>query len=382
MAWRLGELVVRGEVFNLRRNSVHGWLELRDQEQPLHFELTGNCGDGLAGRHFRFTMPEPNENLHDESTDDLDLTQLEPMQVGPTGDMLLKQVKVPRCSIDEYIRRSGLGEDLPCDEKTCLYLEWYSQNGRMVLEIVDPVLEFVDGPNEAYLTALQTEVDRDGEDRNARGAFVANDANSDEDEADDDDEESDEFDPLADSNDSDSEDDDEDDPYGLFPEDLDEQLSAASDAEGQLGEYPIEVDEETRKQWALWDEMFEGKHDVPIQTIFDPPLRIYPHDKLDDTQVAEALRTVLARLAEYGIALDMCQHYTPRDAYRLLLEEILPKHGTYPKLRATGFVQHYMTSEFCEKCEAEFEEEWQQREKERLERGETFEPPPDDELPF
>lgn len=374
MAWRLGDLVVRGEVFNLRRNSVHGWLELRDHEQPLHFELTGNCSDELAGRHFRF---EAREGVIGEETDEAeprDLAQLEPMQIGPTGDMCLRQARIPRCSTEEFLRRCRAGEQPPCDLKTCLHLEWFSQNGRLVLELVDPELEFVAGPTPAYLAAQQSEAERKGEDADAASPFVTG-IRSDEDG------EAEVFDPLA-------EDEEEDDPYGLFPKDLDEQLATGeeggeeTDESAARVEYPPEIDEETRQQWALWDEMLEGKHDVPIQTIFDPPLRIYPPDKLDDAQVAEALRLVLARLAEYGIALDMCQHYSPRDAYRLLLEEILPKHGTYPKLRATGFVQHYMTSEYCEKCDADFETEWQAREQERLERGDTFDPPPDDELPF
>ena len=370
MAWRLGDLVIRGEVFNVRRNSVHGWIELRDHELPLHFELTGNCNGELAGRHFRFEARQDTANLAELEAVPRDLSQLEPMQVGPTGDMLLRQVRIPRCSTAEFLRLCAQGEMPICDDKTCLYLEWFSQNGRIVFEIVDPELEFVDGPNEGYLAAEKDEAER----RHGKAEdspYVAG-------EPEDVDGESEAFE-MAEMDEE-----EEDDPYGLFPKDFEEQLSASDETEpaNEPREYPPEIDEETRKQWALWDEMLEGKHDVPIQTIFDPPLQIYPPDKLDDVQVAEALRTVLARLAEYGIALDMCQHYTPRDAYRLLLEEILRKHGTYPKLRATGFVQHYMTSEFCEKCDAEFEEEWQQREQERLERGETFDPPPDDELPF
>ncbi|MEZ6076374.1 MAG: hypothetical protein R3C56_12145 [Pirellulaceae bacterium] len=30
------------------------------------------------------------------------------------------------------------------EEKDCLYLEWYSQNGRVVAEIIDPDIEFLD----------------------------------------------------------------------------------------------------------------------------------------------------------------------------------------------------------------------------------------------
>jgi hypothetical protein len=212
---------------------------------------------------------------------------------------------------------------------------------------------------------------------------------------------------------------DEDDPYGLFPPQLEEHIEGeimspeiaaidenalsdvvepASPLDDPLAEYPFEdrpkrswdevipgIDEQTKRLYESWDEIFEGKKDVPLCTIFDPPLTIYPVDKLSDADVESAFKVILRRLAMHSVALDMCEHFTPRDAYRLLVEEILPKYPVYPGLPLTGYVQHYSTWEYCRKCDEEFEARWQAEEKQREERkarGETADDPPDDEIPF
>ena len=54
----------------------------------------------------------------------------------------------------------------------------------------------------------------------------------------------------------------------------------------------------------------------------------------------------------------MCEHYTPREAYRLLTEQILREETVYPDIPSTGFVYHYMTCEYCPKCDAEMEEQY------------------------
>ena len=74
-----------------------------------------------------------------------------------------------------------------------------------------------------------------------------------------------------------------------------------------------------------------------------------------DKQVQQALQMLLARLAVHGICLHMCEHYTPRQAYCLLTEQILKEENVYPDLPNTRCVQHFMTAEDCELCQAEFE---------------------------
>ena len=94
---------------------------------------------------------------------------------------------------------------------------------------------------------------------------------------------------------------------------------------------------------------------MPICTLFDPPLKLAPADRLDDEQVQIALNVLLGRLALHGIALDMCEHATPRTAYRFLVEDILSHEAAHPNLPATGFVRHYSMSDDCEECQADFD---------------------------
>ena len=70
---------------------------------------------------------------------------------------------------------------------------------------------------------------------------------------------------------------------------------------------------------------------------------------------------LLTRLALHGVALDMCEHYTALDSYRLLIEEILPEAQIHPQLCSTGFIQHYATWEHCAVCAAEFDAEYERR---------------------
>ena len=112
------------------------------------------------------------------------------------------------------------------------------------------------------------------------------------------------------------------------------------------------------------DEVVDGDKDEPLATLFDPPLSLKCPDQItDEAEAATLLGVLLARLALHGVALDMCEHYTALDAYRLLLEEILPQANIHPQLLSTGFIQHYSTWEYCPKCEAEFETEYERRHK-------------------
>src|SRR5574337_883757 len=163
MALRLNDLVLSGELFNTRKNSVHGYLRLRDFERPLVFELTGNCDADLAGRHVRFAVrdqAEPDEEppphaaraeaeqgdvepadagaaeSEEERQGLLHLTGLAWVQIGPTGTMTAaRRVRVSDCSPRELYVRSKLDEPPPTRWTRCLYLEWFSQNGRVGKEL-------------------------------------------------------------------------------------------------------------------------------------------------------------------------------------------------------------------------------------------------------
>ena len=383
MAWRLENSVIRGELFNLRPNSVHGWLELRGAPSLVHLGLTGNMEGELAGKRVQFETELADEEDEGSETEarasDPDFEAIEVQQVGPTGAMQLVRSPASNGSQQENIR---------------LTLQWFSQNGEMRIDLVNPRLEFVleDDDDEAKKITADGDEEDDGE-----SVFLKD--------------SEDEFPEFPD-------DADEDDPYGLFPPQLEEQLEgetknpeiAAIDEnalgdgpadlpaglEDPLAEYAFEdrpkrswdevipgIDEQTKRLYESWDEIFEGKKDVPLCTIFDPPLTIYPVDKLSDAEVESAFKVILRRLAMHSVALDMCEHFTCRDAYRLLVEEILPKYPVYPGLPLTGYVQHYSTWEHCRKCDEEFEAKWQAEEKERKARGDGEDGTlPDDEIPF
>ena len=320
MVWRLDDVVVCGEIINRRKNSVHGYLGLRDRDQPVMLQLTGNCGPELAGRHLRFEVREG--ALPDQY--DFDAARFATQQVGPTGRMT--------------IGRPPNAED-SSSGPLCLHLEWFSQNGRVILEILDPVIEFVEGELLGGPSERALEQPGDVQDDPCDGDVI---------------EVEDPLSFLQDDPDAKL----QEEPYGLFPGDLQGQLDREA---AEIDEaIRLDGDDETREMFAKWDEMFSGDKDEPISTLFDPPLKLYPADSLDDQQIAQGLDLLLARLALHGIALDMCEHYSPRDAYRLLTERILPEEQVYPDIVSTGFVYHYMSCEYCPQCEAEMDGEFEQ----------------------
>jgi len=311
MSWRLADVVVFGEIINTRPNTVRGFLKLRDQEITVHLHLTGNCGSGLKGRHFRF-MPREGSlpvSYH------FDFDNFDCQQIGPAGIITLDQLQTPSGHGDSETP-DICADPLGAARKQHLYLEWFSQNGRVVLDLIDAHIEFAaegdEDPPQAIddtTTLGDTEVEEDI---------------------------------ILGSNP------DGEDPYGLFPGDMDELIQLENTFEQSL--FP-----DVPPSWHEMDKVISDDLTVPICTLFDPPLKLYPENRLDDKQVQQALQMLLARLAVHGICLDMCEHYTPRQAYCLLTEQILKEENVYPDLPNTRCVQHFMTAEDCELCQAEFE---------------------------
>ncbi|MBT4868260.1 MAG: hypothetical protein HON53_24400 [Planctomycetaceae bacterium] len=392
MAYRLDDLVISGELINTTNYSTHGWLRLRGQEQALSLQLTGNCLPDLMGKHIRFEARDAAAREANDDTIDFDISGIAWQQVGPTGEMTAdRKVKVSDCSPEEMYKRSKLGEPQPFAWKRCLYLEWFSQNGRVVLELVDPVIEIVDDDfdktdaiddattDEAEL-ALLDELHPEDEFGALTDAenFSADEFANDTEEATEG--LSGEF-----SDEEQLEPENDDDPYGLFPEGLQQQFDLAA---SQL-DNSIEDDEskpQSLREMELMDELIEGGEGDIIASIFEEPMKLPRPDQLDDVQVESALKTLLGQLARFGIALSVCEHFTPRDAYRLLLNDICTEERAYPQLRDTQWVQHFMTSEFCEICEAEMDREFEEYERRRRENPDDDlaggDLPGDDEVPF
>jgi hypothetical protein len=111
-------------------------------------------------------------------------------------------------------------------------------------------------------------------------------------------------------------------------------------------------------EMGLMDDLIERSPGKPIGTLVQLGGPLPDPDALDDTEAEGALKSLLGQLALFNIALNVCEHFSPRDALRLLVKEILPNQCAYPELKGTGWIQHFMTSEHCPQCEAEAEEEW------------------------
>jgi len=324
MTLHLSDYVAAGEIINRRPNMTHGWLALRGNDHPLLVQLTGNPSPDLVGKRFRFEMPE-----NGKSPPPLDAKSIAWQQIGPTGKMSVTSARDA------------------ADGKQRVHLEWYSQNGHVLIDLAEPNLEWIeddaaDDRRQKELEAAERGEEPEEEPENLEIGL----------------------DGLPD--------DDEDDPYGLFPEGLDEELAGEVESEQPAG--PVQprdwsevipgIDDATKKMYEEWDEVTYGTKDVPLSEVFDPPIKIYSADQLADLDQAAAeaaLKELLKRLALLGVALAICEHYTPQMAYRYLAEEILPEYGVHPRLPQIGWVQHYDTSEECPDCQARFDREWEEK---------------------
>lgn len=345
MAFRLGEYVIRGELFNIRNYATHGRLQLRDSEQLVAIELTGNCSDDLRGKHICF---EVNRNDNDSNEDKPDYSGLAWIQVGVTGTMTADHwVKIPDCPIDEYIERCERGEQPSVQRKRCLYLEWYSQNGRVVLELPDAIITIVDDDeNEKVLSndsLLPTEIE-ELEDIVTPALGITSmsigDAGA---------TSIDEFvvpcdDPARESD-------------AAFSDSTHDELQHHLDAESRKIDLAIGDDEDSEfmREMVLMDDLIEHGTGEQIRTLFGEPERLPGPDGLTDNEAEQILKSLLSLLAMHGVALHVCEHFTPRETYRLLIDVIAKEESFHPQLRGTQWVQNFMTSEHCKECDEEFE---------------------------
>ncbi len=358
MALRLDEYVVYGELYNKSNYCTHGIIVLRGsrpgEETVVRLDLTGNCDKDLRGRGFRF-RPRA-EDADGPAFPAEKFPRFQIGQIGPTGTMTAQGwVKALPCPVEEFLRRKELGEEPPTEWKRHLYLEWYSQNGRVVVEMADPVVEecvrepkrgigpededegdWVPLPNLALPPFLEesgpgagleiTGITRDGD-----GVNIGKWTPAEPDMPDDDD-------PAA------------------TP--LQRQFDAESDAiDRALGGVDDGPDSEHASIRGLerMDECVDHGVRQPLFLFLNDTGDLKPDDELDDIQVEAALKGLLVQLAMVGVALDVCRHFTPRDCYRLLRDKVLLEPNVFPELIGTGWGQHVMTCEYCRECGAEWE---------------------------
>jgi hypothetical protein len=405
MALRLDLLVVDGELRNTEHYSTRGSLHLVGAEHEMYLELTGNCGPSLAGKRIRFTArPELQRLMLGDDSDAgqtvADLGWLAWQQVGPTGTMELREVKTFECSVVEFARRSRLDEPPPVTFRPALYLEWFSQNGRVVVELVDPEIEtLAEGPlpspepgahlnvEPSPLTLSPLPERRDLPDEQLPW--------SDEISADEADQEfrnaglgitqirlDDDGTPSVDEYAYPAKADDEDSSeaelftsqppqYDELQAQFDRDAAALDDAILDDGDEPDYMRElrlmdqalERRTGDLLWD-LVEGIETFP------------PAASLGEADAEAPLKVLLAQLAAFGISVHVCPHYTPWETYRWLMEDILPEEIGQREFRRTQWVQGFDTGESsCPACQAEFEREYEESKRHRRESPDEREPP-------
>lgn len=322
MTCRLGDYLIYGELLNTSPYSTHGRLVLRSDEEGgesvVLVELTGNCDSDLHGKFFRFWPKEDSPDCDVFRTKDQPRVHFQ--QIGPTGTMTAQGwIKTLPCGVEEFYRRAKLGEPPPTRWERRLYLEWYSQNGRVLIELA--------GAHVEENVRMPASDDDEGDWREIPNLALP---------------------PDLDTNPKDAQ-------LGIqiVEPDPEEERAEFDHPENHLQDHVSAESGDIIDELKLMDACLD--HGIPenLETIIPDVKTLPPPELYDDKQIETLLKIALARLAFYGIAVHLCKHYTPRDCYKLLLREILPNSEIYPELFGTGWVRGYMTGEYCEACEAE-----------------------------
>lgn len=370
MAHRLDTYVIQGELSNLCRNSITGRLEvLRAQTingrtviRPalLLLSLTGNLSSGLSGQRFRFSLRQPlaaavkplPDFFHSE-------------QIGVISDSLLRMIDLPTDveSQDPHHNPGLTSEPSVCQQRASVYLQWHSQNGAVALELLDSLIQFERIENLSFGPADPGESDAVATSPfpPAVSSFLNSDDTC--------------FEIVADNVTGTGEsaadnaaECDHDDHFQLFHPDLEEQIRQSATEHSEVTpltstfarrrweEIIPGIDPETRRLYETWDEVLGGEKDEPLTLLFNEPLCLpTPASLQNETQAWQVLTQLLQAMALRGVAFDMCHHISAKEAYRLLIEELLPEAGVHPGLVDTGFICHFGTAEFCPHCQSEFE---------------------------
>lgn len=353
MTLRLGEYVVYGELRNTNNYSTHGIVVLRGkapgEETVLRIDLTGNCDPDLEGKHFRFLPGEADDSdIHFVAEEN---TYVRDMQFGPTGIMTSQGwLRTLPCGVEEFLHRSKLGEPPPTPWKRRLFLEWYGPNGRTTIEMVGAVVEecirqpeddddegdwtpvpnLADPPDTAdaepaagpEFTILRQDGDEvhiehwtppPGPERGEHG-------------------------------------------YESVPGDLQRTLDRESAAIDRAIRGEDGSGDDDTAELELMDYCLEHGETQSAASLLPDVGELPRPETLSDEEVEGQLKVLLAHLAFINVAFDVCEHFSPRDCYCLLVDTILKEKNTYAELIGTGWTQHFSTYDYCQDCDAEVEE--------------------------
>ena len=167
MAWRPNENLIDGELDNRTPGKVKGWMRFfRNEKAPLRvtFDLEGDFHEDIRGAVIRLSNPNPSDKYLDGGTY---MDGFNPIQHGTAGDITaglplgpwteaLAQNLMKRNELfweeqgihgserERYTREFAAlygghiaGGDIYYAYADYPYIEWYSDNGRVVLEL-DP----------------------------------------------------------------------------------------------------------------------------------------------------------------------------------------------------------------------------------------------------
>jgi hypothetical protein len=338
MAFRLDDLIIAGFFCHSRQFSFHGRILLRGCEDPILVELTGDPAEDLRGRMFEFEVPRNDRPPTDE--DRKRARAFNNQQIGPVGEITAaRKQKTLDVPVEEIHHRLEPGDTPSVQERHCLYLEWFSQNGRVVIDLADLEMKFFEKGEEPGGTddfpPLEDDLES-GEPFDAVGAQP--------------DEEIDPF-TMPDVADGESAI-EEDQGYGLIPDELNREMErSARRTDREIAGEPedaIKAIEECEMLDDLIDHAEGTRTGKLIERLKLPP----PAADLTDLQAGEAMGVALKELALFGVAFHICEHCSIQEAYRMLIEEVCEECKVFPEMRGTSFVQHFSTSDFCQQCQS------------------------------
>ncbi len=317
MAFRLSDLIISGEFHHSRPYCWHGRIVVRGDETPIHVELTGRPCSDLRNRSFAFEVPQ-NDRLVTES-DRKRVKEFANQQIGITGEITAA-------------RRDGL------------YMEWFSQNGRVVADLPGVEIRIIEATEAPEVEGIDFGAaaeagDRCDDDEECTCVDFSEDDGDDEFDPD-------ELFPTAGSDDAQDEEN-----YGLIPEELTRELERNSRRLDREASGETEDDIRAIEECELMDDLIENGEGEPMMKLFSGMYVPRSAEITTEDEAEAALKPVLKHLALYGVAFDVCEHCSIREAYRILIDEVCAECTVYPEIRGTAWVQHFSTWDFCKACQ-------------------------------
>jgi hypothetical protein len=176
MAWRPYENLIDGELDNRVAGKVVGWMRFfRRGKSPFKvtFDLEGDFHDDIRGKVIRFHNPEPSERDATLRRRETYMDGFARTQVGTVGDITAGLPLGPwteelaerlKAELEIVWRENGISDEELAERRSEVerdyrqriargelyyayvdypYIEWYSENGRVVLELEPSQLEVI-----------------------------------------------------------------------------------------------------------------------------------------------------------------------------------------------------------------------------------------------